>query len=310
MCEKDDRPSPIRACGSTQSRFHSRCPSRRPADHRRHPRNRKRPGADLRRELSHQNADGGRPHRLRAGAGFRRSRARRKVLHRLRTAFGELGDPCAWRQRLGASLIGVYQRLSNPHIETLLHSIRVPLYKAGLTPKTPMGARVLLRAMKDGASPCFLADLRADSGPLCLSSDGPRDQLSFPRSSPARPVCRFTPAPNSAVRADVSAFASCPSQCRGQTTARRTLSSRRKHYSSNTRLSSARRPNNGCGRTGSGANRYRHHARARPGREESHRGGDHSSDSSRGFFSGRQSMIQPFPGLAEDLILSVSSTSP
>jgi hypothetical protein len=27
-----------------------------------------------------------------------------------------------------------------------------------------------------------------------------------------------------------------------------------------------------------------------------------------GFFSGRQSMIQPFSGLAEDLILSVSST--
>ena len=48
---------------------------------------------------------------------------------------------------------------------------------------------------------------------------------------------------------------------------------------------------------------------ARPGPKESHRGGDHSSDSSRGFFSGRQSMIQPFSGLAEDLILSVSSTT-
>src|ERR1700689_1666428 len=50
-------------------------------------------------------------------------------------------------QRLGVSLFGVYQRLSNPHVETLLHSIRVPLYKAGLTPKTPMSARVLLRAI-------------------------------------------------------------------------------------------------------------------------------------------------------------------
>jgi Kdo2-lipid IVA lauroyltransferase/acyltransferase len=68
-------------------------------------------------------------------------------------------------QRLGVSLIGVYQRPSNPHVEVLMRSLRVPLYKAGLTPKTPMAARVLLRAIKDGASPCFLADLRDDNGP-------------------------------------------------------------------------------------------------------------------------------------------------
>jgi Kdo2-lipid IVA lauroyltransferase/acyltransferase len=68
-------------------------------------------------------------------------------------------------QRLGVSLIGVYQRISNPQVETLMRSLREPLYKAGLTPKTPMAARVLLRAIKDGASPCFLADLRDDNGP-------------------------------------------------------------------------------------------------------------------------------------------------
>ena len=68
-------------------------------------------------------------------------------------------------QRLGVSLIGVYQRMSNPHVETLMRSMREPLYTAGLTPKTPMAARVLLRAIKDGASPCFLADLRDDNGP-------------------------------------------------------------------------------------------------------------------------------------------------
>ena len=39
-------------------------------------------------------------------------------------------------QRLGVSLLGVYQRLSNPHVEALLHSMREPLYKAGLMPKT------------------------------------------------------------------------------------------------------------------------------------------------------------------------------
>ena len=56
-------------------------------------------------------------------------------------------------QRLGVSLIGVYQRLSNPHVEALMRSIRAPLYKAGLTPKTPMAARVLLRAIKDRRLP-------------------------------------------------------------------------------------------------------------------------------------------------------------
>jgi KDO2-lipid IV(A) lauroyltransferase len=83
-------------------------------------------------------------------------------------------------QRLGVSLIGVYQRLSNPHIETLLHRMRVPLYKAGLTPKTPMAARVLLRAIKDGASPCFLADLRDDNGPFVPFFGQPARSTVFP----------------------------------------------------------------------------------------------------------------------------------
>ena len=87
-------------------------------------------------------------------------------------------------QRLGISLIGVYQRMSNPHVETLMRRLREPLYKAGLTPKTPMAARVLLRAIKDGASPCFLADLRDDNGPSVppFQDVQSRDQLSFPHS--------------------------------------------------------------------------------------------------------------------------------
>jgi len=67
-------------------------------------------------------------------------------------------------QRLGVSLIGVYQRVSNPYVEALVRSLREPLYRAGLMPKTPMTARSLLRAIKDGACPCFLADLRDDRG--------------------------------------------------------------------------------------------------------------------------------------------------
>jgi Kdo2-lipid IVA lauroyltransferase/acyltransferase len=83
-------------------------------------------------------------------------------------------------QRLGVSLIGVYQRLSNPYVEALMHSLREPLYKAGLTPKTPMAARVLLRAIKDGASPCFLADLRDDNGPFVPFFGQPARSTVFP----------------------------------------------------------------------------------------------------------------------------------
>lgn len=67
-------------------------------------------------------------------------------------------------ERLGVSLIGVYQRVSNPYVEGLIRSLREPLYKAGLLPKTPVTARALLRAIKEGACPCFLADLRDDRG--------------------------------------------------------------------------------------------------------------------------------------------------
>jgi KDO2-lipid IV(A) lauroyltransferase len=83
-------------------------------------------------------------------------------------------------QRLGVSLIGVYQRISNPHVEALMRSIREPLYKAGLTPKTPMAARVLLRAIKNGASPCFLADLRDDNGTSMPFFGRPARSTVFP----------------------------------------------------------------------------------------------------------------------------------
>ena len=84
--------------------------------------------------------------------------------------------------------------MSNPHVETLMRSLREPLYKAGLTPKTPMAARVLLRAIKDGACPCFLADLRETTDRLCSSSDS----CALNRFSCAlarRRVSRLMPAP-------------------------------------------------------------------------------------------------------------------
>ena len=83
-------------------------------------------------------------------------------------------------QRLGISLIGVYQRLSNPYVDALTRSLREPLYKAGLTPKTPVAARVLLGAIKDGACPCFLADFRDDNGPFVPFFGQPARSTVFP----------------------------------------------------------------------------------------------------------------------------------
>ena len=61
-----------------------------------------------------------------------------------------------------------------------MRSMREPLYKAGLTPKTPMAARALFRAIKDGACPCFLADLRDDNGPFVPFFGQPARSTVFP----------------------------------------------------------------------------------------------------------------------------------
>jgi Kdo2-lipid IVA lauroyltransferase/acyltransferase len=83
-------------------------------------------------------------------------------------------------ERLGVSLVGVYQRVSNPHVEELIRSLREPFYPGGLLPKTPVTARTLLRAIKAGASPCFLADLRDDRGPRVPFFNHPARSNMFP----------------------------------------------------------------------------------------------------------------------------------
>src|SRR5208337_3682875 len=125
-------------------------------------------------------------------------------------------------ERLGVSLIGVYQRVSNPHVEALIRSMREPLYKAGLMPKTPVTARALLRSIRDGACPCFLADLRDDRG------------------APAPFFGR--PAPPSAVRACASASVSRRYRFHRPRTARPMRWRRRKRCIASTKPSSARRP--------------------------------------------------------------------
>ena len=69
-------------------------------------------------------------------------------------------------KRMGLPIAGVYQRMSNPLVEARMRGMRLPLYRGGLLPKTAITARALLRAIKDGACPSFLADLRDDRGPL------------------------------------------------------------------------------------------------------------------------------------------------
>jgi Kdo2-lipid IVA lauroyltransferase/acyltransferase len=67
-------------------------------------------------------------------------------------------------KRIGAPFTGVYQRLSNPYVDAATHKLRAPLYEGGLLPKTPVTARALLRAAREGGYPAFLADLRDDRG--------------------------------------------------------------------------------------------------------------------------------------------------
>ena len=67
-------------------------------------------------------------------------------------------------KRMGVPLTGVYQRISNPLVDAETRRMRMPIYEGGLLPKTPVTARTMLRAAKEGGYPAFLADLRDDRG--------------------------------------------------------------------------------------------------------------------------------------------------
>lgn len=62
--------------------------------------------------------------------------------------------------RYGAPLAGVYQALTNPRVDAWLRAKRLPMYPAGLYDKSPATARRMLRLVKEGGCPAFLADLR------------------------------------------------------------------------------------------------------------------------------------------------------
>jgi KDO2-lipid IV(A) lauroyltransferase len=65
---------------------------------------------------------------------------------------------------MGADFTGVYQRLSNPLVDEETRKLRAFLYEGGLLPKTPVTARALMKAARNGGYPAFLADLRDDNG--------------------------------------------------------------------------------------------------------------------------------------------------
>ncbi|MAA97617.1 MAG: lauroyl acyltransferase [Stappia sp.] len=65
---------------------------------------------------------------------------------------------------LGWSPIGVYKALSNARSDTLLHSLRAPLYPGGLLPKGHETARRVLSTVRRGGRVAMLADLRDPRG--------------------------------------------------------------------------------------------------------------------------------------------------
>ncbi len=123
-------------------------------------------------------------------------------VRRLRPASRQLGARRLRRASSWASpFSGVYQRLSNPLVdEETPQAAAAFLYDGGLLPKTPVtraradesreAAAVILHS-----SPTFATT----TAPSFHSSDAPAlARPFFPLFSPARPVCRFTPAPPSA----------------------------------------------------------------------------------------------------------------
>ena len=62
--------------------------------------------------------------------------------------------------RYAAPVAGVYQALTNPLVDRWLYEKRLPMYPAGLYDKSPATARRMLRLVREGGCPAFLADLR------------------------------------------------------------------------------------------------------------------------------------------------------
>jgi KDO2-lipid IV(A) lauroyltransferase len=83
-------------------------------------------------------------------------------------------------KRLRVPFTGVYQRLSNPYVDAETQKLRAFLYEGGLLPKTPVTARALLRAAREGGYPAFLADLRDDRGAKVPFFGHPARSNTFP----------------------------------------------------------------------------------------------------------------------------------
>ena len=85
-------------------------------------------------------------------------------------------------QRLGVSLIGVYQRMSNPHVEALMRSLRQAslVLQGGPDAQDSHGGARLLARHQGRRLPVLLADLRDDNGPSVPFFGRPARSTVFP----------------------------------------------------------------------------------------------------------------------------------
>ncbi|MDP4594546.1 MAG: hypothetical protein NWT00_08320 [Beijerinckiaceae bacterium] len=81
---------------------------------------------------------------------------------------------------LGTVVCGIYQPLHNPYIENYIRSLRAPLYRAGLFPKKKDAGRLVMRAVRKGASLATMGDLRDWRGPKVMFFDKPAPSSTFP----------------------------------------------------------------------------------------------------------------------------------
>ncbi len=81
---------------------------------------------------------------------------------------------------LGAAVCGIYQRVHNPLINEYIHSLRLPLYQAGLFAKRADAGRKVIGAMRAGASLVTMGDLRDWGGPSVPFFGKPAPSNTFP----------------------------------------------------------------------------------------------------------------------------------
>ncbi|MGO8800675.1 MAG: lysophospholipid acyltransferase family protein [Roseiarcus sp.] len=82
--------------------------------------------------------------------------------------------------RAGARPAGVYQKITNPLVDSYINSVRAPFYPGGLMEKSSHTARALLRYAREGGCAAFLADQREGRGVDAILFGRPAPSATFP----------------------------------------------------------------------------------------------------------------------------------